>query len=188
MTTSLSSKPMNNNLPWSWGEAVVSGKQIPGPHPEIMRAATRAVGVRASPGRIYLWLCQLRRAPYSYDWIDNFGRRSPRQADPELCHLERGQSVMTIFTLTDFEPDASITLRMKPGWPRNAFGDLSLQYRAERIDDEFSRLSVVLWMPPIGKVLAKQRRYLLAWGDLMMMRKQLLVLRNLAENDDASGR
>lgn len=49
---------MNNNLPWNWGEALVSGKEFPGPHPEIMRAATRAVGVRAStssPGSV--WSC-----------------------------------------------------------------------------------------------------------------------------------
>lgn len=76
-------------LPWAWGEPVAE--------------------------LVFLWLCQLRRAPYSYDWIDNFGRRSPREADPQLSELEVDQSVMTIFTLTGFEPGASLNLRMNSG-------------------------------------------------------------------------
>lgn len=169
-------------LPWAWGEPV---PELPVPGPDSIRVATRSVITAASTDRLFLWLCQLRRAPYSYDWIDNLGRRSPRKADPQLCELEVGQSVMTIFTLTSFEPGASLMLRMNSGWPRRAFGDLRLQYRAEALSPQRSRLSVVMWMPPIGRVFGSQRRYLLAWGDLFMMRKQLLVLRELAEHHSA---
>ena len=39
--------------------------------------AWRAVSVRATSEAVWPWLTQVRVAPYSYDWIDNLGRRSP---------------------------------------------------------------------------------------------------------------
>lgn len=39
----------------------------------------RGVTVAASPADIWPWVVQLRLAPYSYDWIDNLGRTSPRE-------------------------------------------------------------------------------------------------------------
>jgi hypothetical protein len=39
----------------------------------------RGVTVDTSPAQVWPWLCQLRLAPYSYDWLDNLGHRSPRE-------------------------------------------------------------------------------------------------------------
>jgi hypothetical protein len=41
--------------------------------------AWRGVTIDAPPEAVWPWVVQLRLAPYSYDWIDNLGRRSPQQ-------------------------------------------------------------------------------------------------------------
>ncbi len=70
----------------------------------------RAVDVDAPFAVVFRWLCQLKAAPYSYDWIDNLGRRSPRRLTPDLERLARGQRVMTIFELVEFEHDRHLTI------------------------------------------------------------------------------
>lgn len=170
-------------LPWVWGEPVAVDPALDRPAGQ-MRTVTRSVTSAAAPEALFSWLCHLRRAPYSYDWIDNFGRRSPRVADPRLCALEVGQTFMTIFTLTDAVPGRSVTLRMKPGWPSRVFGPIVLQYEARARAGGHSLLSAVMWMPPIGSIAPRVRRYLLAWGDLIMMRRQLRLLVTLAERDE----
>jgi len=76
----------------------------------------RAVAVDAPPPVVFRWLCQLRAAPYSYDWIDNWGRESPRTLTPGLDDLAVGQRVM-IFDLVEFERDRHVTLRMRRDVP-----------------------------------------------------------------------
>ncbi|MGH9096994.1 MAG: hypothetical protein ACRDWB_06190 [Acidimicrobiales bacterium] len=73
------------------------------------RVLFRAVDVAAPADLVFRWLCQLRAAPYSYDWIDNLGRRSPRQLTPGLDDLEVGQRVAAMFRLASFEEGRSIT-------------------------------------------------------------------------------
>ena len=47
--------------------------------PTPVLQAWRGVTVHATPDRVWPWIGQLRLAPYSYDWVDNLGRRSPRR-------------------------------------------------------------------------------------------------------------
>src|SRR5713101_8113421 len=81
--------------------------------PDAEEACFRAVDVLAPAPILFRWLCQLKVAPYSYDWIDNLGRRSPRTLTAGLEHLEVGQRVMTIFEVVSFERDRHLTVVMR---------------------------------------------------------------------------
>ena len=94
---------------------------------------------------------------------------------------------MTIFELAEFAVPASVTLRMREGWPSRVFGAITLTYRVEDLGSESARLTALMWMPPVGRVLGRARRYALAWGDLLMMRRQLLTLASLAARDAVAG-
>jgi hypothetical protein len=169
----------------TWG-STPSERALPFPCDGVLPSAPfdlyRAVTVEAPGSLVFRWLCQLRVAPYSYDLLDNLGRRSPRELTPGLDGLVVGQRVMTIFTLVDFERDRQLTVRIRPGGSRRLFGDLAVSYRVLPVGEARSRLVVKLRVDlPGDGVVARLRRTLLAWGDLVMMRKQLLTLKELAE-------
>jgi hypothetical protein len=133
--------------------------------------ADRAISIAAPPATVFAWLCQLRVAPYSYDLLDNFGRRSPRTRDPGLARLEVGQRFMTIFALRSFVDGERITLRTK---------GVAVTY-AVRPEGAGSRLRVRVWFGG-PRLLARA----LALGDSVMMRKQLRTLKELAEREAAA--
>jgi len=140
----------------------------------------RAIDVAAPAATTFRWLCQLRAAPYSYDWIDNWGRRSPRQLTDGLDQLAVGQRAMTIFRLVAFEPGRHLTMRLVDPGGRRAFGDVAVTYEAVSTGPSTSRIVVkMLVRRPRGpfRLLAP----LLPAGDLIMMRKQLRNLKALAE-------
>jgi hypothetical protein len=132
---------------------------------------------------VFAWLCQLRAAPYSYDLLDNTGRRSPRVRSAGLTELAVGQPFVRIFGLTyvfelaAFTTDEHITLRPPAGSPMSRFATVSNTYSVRR-DADGTRLHVrVLFRGPwlVGQTLALV--------NLVMMRKQLLVLKKLAERE-----
>ncbi|HEX6455781.1 MAG TPA: hypothetical protein VF009_04605 [Solirubrobacterales bacterium] len=142
------------------------------------RSLYRAIDVEAPQAVVFRWLCQLRVAPYSYDKLDNLGRPSPQELTPGLERLELGQRVATIFRLVEFEPGESLTILHRGP----VFGEVGCTYWAKRVDDERSRIVVKLtWKPARGRVLGSLERLLLPPGDLVMMRRQLLNLKGLAE-------
>jgi hypothetical protein len=144
----------------------------------------RAVDVAAPAATLFRWLCQLRVAPYSYDWIDNLGRRSPRELISGLERLAPGQRFATIFKLAEFEPGRSITI-VSEG---TVFGRVAVTYNALELGPDRSRLLVklvVAW--PHGRLARTAMRLALAPGDLVMMRRQLLNFRRLAEGQAQGG-
>lgn len=90
----------------------------------------RAVTAHAAPETVFRWLCQIKVAPYSYDLIDNFGRRSPSELTPGADDLALGQRFSRIFELVDFEPGHQITLRIVDRGALWAFGELAITYAA----------------------------------------------------------
>lgn len=144
----------------------------------------RAVDIAAPPALVYRWLQQLRVAPYSYDWADNFLIPSPARLTPRAATIATGQRMMHLFAIAAFETGRSITLRPASRIGETLFGTLAGTY--------------VVSPRPAGarlfvKVVARYPRWfgrvvggLMPWIDYLMMRKQLLRLRALAERDARS--
>lgn len=137
---------------------------------------TRGVHVDATPATVWRWICQIAVAPYSYDWIDNGGRRSPRHLVDGVGEPEVGGRVL-IFRVTDVDPGHQWTGTTVP----RVFGRTAVTYAAE-VDGAGSRLVCRVVTSQRGPVAWAWAR-LLAWGDLVMMRKQLLTLKELAERN-----
>jgi Polyketide cyclase / dehydrase and lipid transport len=146
----------------------------------------RAISIDAPPSIVFAWLCQLRVAPYSYDLLDNTGRRSPRTRTAELTDLAVGQpfvrifGVTYVFELAAFKSNEHITLRPPSGSAMTRFADVANTYKV-RPDGTGTRLHVrVLFAGPwlVGQTLALV--------NLLMMRRQLRVLKKLAERDALS--
>jgi hypothetical protein len=145
----------------------------------------RAVTVNAPAAQLFRWLCQLRVAPYSYDWLDNFGQQSPQTLTAGLELLRTGQRIMTVFRLVAFEPDRHITAALDFGRP--LIDELAVTYLIVPEAGGRCRLLVKVVVAYPRNTIGMAMRTLLPAGDLVMMRRQLFTLRNLAERD-AAGR
>src|SRR5918998_5825270 len=152
------------------------------PCDELMPNAVRmdrAISIDAPPSLVFAWLCQLRVAPYSYDLLDNTGRRSPRVRSAELTDLAVGQpfvrifGLVHIFELAAFAADEHITLQPRVDSVMSRLASVSNTYSV-RPEGRGTRLHVrVLFEGPwlLGQTLALV--------NLLMMRKQLRVLKKL---------
>lgn len=164
---------------WNWG-ARADERRLTLPCDALLPQAPvrlhRAVSVAAPPTLLYAWCCQLRRAPYSYDWIDNRGRRSPQELESGATDLVAGERFLLIMRLVACDAGRSLTMS-------NQRTAVTYDITAEGTG---SRLYVrMLFAPPGGAFGARLLGPPLAAGDLLMMRRQLLNLRHLAERDAA---
>ncbi|HEU4397804.1 MAG TPA: hypothetical protein VFU54_08230 [Actinomycetota bacterium] len=169
-------------IPWDWNTTPQErAARLPcdGYLDPPVRRLTRAITIAAPPPTVFRWLCQLKVAPYSYDWLDNRGRRSPRRLTPGAERLAVGQRFL-VFELVEFQQGQSLTLAVQPRFQR-LYGPLAVTYDIQPRHDGSCRLVVRL---NVGATTSLQRgwRVLLAWGDLVMMRKQLLTFKQLAEH------
>lgn len=140
----------------------------------------RAVDVAAPVDVAFGWLCQLRLAPYSYDVVDNGFRRSPRIRTVDPADLAPGTTMMQIFALVEAVPDHHLTMRIVDRRALAAFGPVTVTYAVHDDGPGRSRYVAVLRLGTRPGRVAAVARHLLAWGDLVMMRKQLRTLAALA--------
>jgi hypothetical protein len=159
-----------------WGTTPTE-RELPFPCDQVMpipdQSFYRGISIDAAPDVVYRWLCQMKVAPYSYDWIDNLGRTSPRELTPGAENLEPGQTLMFIFKLIDFDEN-QMTLRTSSP----LFGELLISYV---VAENPTRLLVKLNVKYPPAPLKWLMRFILRWGDWFMMRKQLLTFKALAE-------
>jgi hypothetical protein len=155
-------------------------------HREIMRAYPcdrlvpspvlqlwRGIGIGAPAGAVWPWVAQIRLAPYSYDWIDNLGRRSPRELAglPEPRPGQRFTTVggRAVGRIISVNPGSQLT-----GIIMGAF----MSYVLVPQEEGGTRLLLKIIMQP-----RRLTALALSVGDLVMARRQLLNLKELAERD-----
>ncbi len=139
--------------------------------PSPAMQAWRGITVHAAPVDVWPWVRQLRLAPYSYDWLDNLGRRSPRVLvgldDPVVGDPFTATAGRPIGRVLAVEPGVALTGRI-------AGAVMSYVLVPDR-DDTRLLLKIVMAR---GRLAAP----LVALGDLVMARRQLQTWAGLAES------
>ncbi|GAA2708204.1 polyketide cyclase [Actinoplanes palleronii] len=133
--------------------------------------AWRGVPVNAPAAAVWPWIVQIRLAPYSYDWIDNLGRRSPQQ----LVSLPEPRAGDPFTTAGGRQTGRIVAVDAGSHLTATIMGAF-MSYVLDPQADGTTRLllKVVMqnhrWAAPAASV-----------GDLVMARRQLLNLKRLAE-------
>jgi hypothetical protein len=171
--------------PWNWN-ATVAEREQPYPCDRILpnpqHAFFRATDVDAPPALVYRWLQQLRVAPYSYDWADNFALPSPSRLTPRAETIAVGQRLMHILRIVAFEPGRSLTAATSNAVGTALFGTLAGTYTVSPSDTGtrlFVKVNAVYPRSIYGRLVAP----VMPWIDYAMMRKQLERIRDFAERD-----
>lgn len=138
--------------------------------PSPAMRAWRGVTVRAPARQVWPWVAQIRLAPYSYDWIDNLGHRSP-QTLKSLPAPRVGEAFTTargrrLGRILDVDEGVALTGQI-------AHTTISYVLAEESTSTRLLMKIVAGW----GRLTAPA----LCIGDLVMARRQLLNLRRLAE-------
>jgi hypothetical protein len=158
-----------------WG---VTDEEVSRPYPcdawvtERAVSAWRGVTVATSATELWPWVAQLQVAPYSYDWLDNLGRRSPRELlgrpDPEVGDAFTAVGGKSCGRVLAVDPPHALTGRI---------AGVVISYV---LVESRRPVSTRLLMKVVAEV-SRPVGTLLCLGDLVMARRQLLNWKALAE-------
>ncbi|WP_262285879.1 polyketide cyclase [Micromonospora sp. MA102] len=133
--------------------------------------AWRGVRVEVPAEVVWPWVAQVRLAPYSYDWIDNLGRRSPRELvglpEPQVGERFTTAGGRELGRIVSVDPGKQVTATIM-----GAFMSYVLVPQ-----EHTTRLLLKVVMQTTRRVALG-----LSVGDLIMARRQLLNLKQLAEH------
>lgn len=151
-------------------------------------SATRCITIAAAPEYVFPWIRQMglgRAGWYSYDWIDNFGRKSAVTVHDEWQDVNSGDSVPAgpiSFTAAIVSPPHSFVLEIKNGKKSTPRLHFTLAYELREapggtrlVTRMRSRINL-----PGGRIF---ERLVLGPGDGFMLRKQLMTLASNIAND-----
>ena len=73
-----------------------------------------SIVLKCSRAKLWPWLVQMgngRAGWYSYDWLDNLGKKSFEYIEPSLQNIEKGLKI-PLFTFDDFSENHFLTLKV----------------------------------------------------------------------------
>ncbi len=147
------------------------------------RELIRCIEINANASDIFVWLKQLRVAPYSYDFIDNRSKKSPDYIIENLPALKVNSHYLLSFHILEFEVNSFIACRfcepVNP--PINLYmKDLIVEYRIVMQESK-----ATLWCKIKGylntDIYSKGFFYFFSAMNKIMMTRQLKNIKKLSE-------
>ena len=143
----------------------------------------RHIDIDTRAHHVFTWLSQLRVAPYSYDYLDNRGRRSPYFIVKNLPPLRINTHCLLAFHVYAFEENAFLVCRFcEPINPPldHFIKGLYIEYHLEERGD-----MTHLWCKVLGFVnrgIVSRTAFSMICGiNRIMMTRQLKVIKRLSE-------
>lgn len=174
--------------PWqlTWGAiALEASRRLPSDDLVLAPTfnATRAITIDAPPEQVWPWIVQMgltRAGWYSYDLLDNLGRPSARRIIPELQDLRPGDTVPMSLDGKQGMRVHSVDAPRSMVWGEP--GGTTWAWQLDETDTGATRLitrvrSRYRWLSP-----SIAFSVLVEFGDIWMMRKMLLNLRDRASS------
>ena len=147
------------------------------------RELLRCVEIKAGASDIFVWLKQLRIAPYSYDFIDNRCRKSPDYIIENLPPLKVNTHYLLSFHIFEFMENSYIACRIcEPiNQPLNFYmKDMFIEYRIEEQETK-AKLWCKLKGYYNGDISSKGFLFIFSILNKIMMTRQLKNIKKLSE-------